>query len=145
MTMIATFETKGLGDEKAPVRLDGAARGAPAAILRLEAAMVLALASAAYARLGEGWVMFAILFLVPDLSMLGYFAGRRIGAAAYNAGHSYLIPATLCAGGLVTGQAMVTSIGLIWVAHIGFDRLLGYGLKYAGGFGQTHLGVKGRG
>jgi hypothetical protein len=122
-----------------------AASGAPAMLLRLEGAAAFALSLAAYARLGEGWVIFAVLFLVPDLSMLGYFAGRRVGAAAYNAAHTYLVPAALCAAGLALGQAMMTAIGLIWVAHIGLDRMLGYGLKYSTAFGHTHLGMKGRG
>ena len=121
----------------------GAATGAPALILRLEAAAVLALALAAYARAGQGWLVFAVLFLVPDLSMLGYFAGRRLGAIAYNVGHSYLVPLVLGATGLVIGQPFLVSIALIWIAHIGFDRLLGYGLKYATAFGHTHLGMKG--
>jgi hypothetical protein len=31
-------------------------------------------------------------------------------------------------------------MALIWLAHIGMDRMLGYGLKYSGGFKDTHLG-----
>jgi hypothetical protein len=144
MTTIATFEPTGRVQRQYPARTDGAASGAPALILRLEAAMVLVLSLAAYARMGQGWVLFAVLFLVPDLSMLGYLAGKRIGAAAYNAAHSYLLPAVLCAIGLTMGQASLTGVGLIWVAHIGFDRMLGYGLKYGTAFGHTHLGVKDR-
>jgi hypothetical protein len=143
MTTIPLIDLQDLGQRPTAARTDGAANGPPALILRLEAALAMALSLAAYARIGEGWVLFAVLFLVPDLSMLGYLGGRRIGAAAYNVGHSYLMPATLCAIGLVSGQAMLTSVGLIWVAHIGFDRLLGYGLKYSTAFGHTHLGAKG--
>jgi hypothetical protein len=36
------------------------------------------------------------------------------------------------------------SLATIWIAHIGFDRALGYGLKYGSGFTHTHLGRIGR-
>lgn len=143
MTTMTTFAVPRRAYGRASARADGAVNGAPALILRLEAAMALALSVAAYARVGEGWPLFAVLFLVPDLSMLGYLAGRRLGAAGYNAAHSYLVPALVCAGSLWFGQAMLTAVGLIWIAHVAFDRLLGYGLKYAMAFGHTHLGAKG--
>ena len=122
----------------------GAVDGAPGAILRLEAAVALAAAMAAYALVGSGWMVFALLFLVPDLSMLGYLAGRGIGALAYNLGHSYVLPMALGALGIVMSRHLPLSLALIWVAHIGFDRLLGYGLKYADAFGHTHLGMVGK-
>lgn len=136
----ASERTSAHGEAPASV---GAATGVPALILRLEAAAVLALALAAYARAGQGWLVFAALFLVPDLSMLGYLGGRRLGAIAYNIGHSYLVPVALGATGLMIGQPFLVSIALIWIAHIGFDRLLGYGLKYQTAFGHTHLSAKG--
>ena len=123
--------------------IEGAALGAPAVVLRLEGALAMTAAAVAYAQVGQGWLVFAALFLVPDLSMLGYLAGRRIGATAYNAGHSYLLPAALGAAGMAGHLPMLVGAALIWVAHIGFDRMLGYGLKYASGFGDTHLGRKG--
>ena len=122
----------------------GFATGAPRMILRLEGAAVLAASVAGYAALGGGWGMFALLFLAPDLSMLGYFGGRRLGAAAYNLGHSYASPAILAACGLGLAQPQLLPLALIWCAHIGFDRLLGYGLKYADAFGHTHLGLVGK-
>jgi hypothetical protein len=118
----------------------GQAVGGPKALLRLEGGVVLAAATAAYAQTDGGWLLFALLFLVPDVSMLGYLAGRRIGAFGYNLGHSYLGPAALAAYGLWSAAPLCVSIALIWVAHIGFDRLMGYGLKYATGFKHTHLG-----
>ena len=122
----------------------GATRGATATLLRLEGLLVLGVAVAVFHALGGGWLMFAVLFLVPDLSMLGYLAGPRIGAACYKAGHSYLGPALLGAAGLYMSAPLIQQIAAIWVAHVGFDRALGYGLKYAEGFGFTHLGFKGR-
>jgi hypothetical protein len=123
---------------------EGVVTAAPKAILRLEGAAVLAAASAAYAQVGTGWVLFALLFLVPDVSMLGYLIGRRFGAVTYNLGHSYILPVTLGALGVVLSQPLSVALSLIWVAHIGFDRMLGYGLKYTTAFGHTHLGVVGK-
>lgn len=139
-TVTAAFDAQSLGHRHVHAQAVGAATGTPRLILRLEAASVMVAALAAYARVGEGWLTFAVLFLVPDLSMLGYLGGRKLGAAAYNAGHSYLLPAALGAIGLGLSQPPLVGIALIWIAHIGFDRLLGYGLKYPTAFGHTHLG-----
>ena len=144
MSVIATFDRAAsparLVADTPPVGASGAAR----AILRLEGAAALTAALAAYAHWGPGWGVFALLFLVPDLSMLGYLAGPRVGAAAYNAGHSSLGPAILAAAGLMAPAPLATAAALVWVVHIGFDRLLGYGLKYPTAFGHTHLGAIGR-
>ena len=121
----------------------GIVAGAPQMLLRLEAAAALAAASFAYSRLGGHWLPFAALFLLPDLSMLGYLAGRRVGAVCYNAGHSYLGPAALGALGISLNVSALLCFACIWCAHIGFDRLLGYGLKYGTSFSDTHLGRRG--
>jgi len=123
----------------------GEVEGAPRLLLRLEGAAALAGAAAAYARLGGGWGLFALLFLAPDLAMLGYLVSRRAGAAWYNAAHSYVGPALLAALGATDGAHGLLLVACIWAAHIGFDRVLGYGLKYGSGFGDTHLGRGGRG
>ncbi len=85
-------------------------------------------------------MQFTLLFLVPDIFMLGYLAGPRIGAALYNAGHSYLGPLILAGVGSLANAQMPLLIALIWGAHIGIDRAIGYGLKYGSGFKDTHLG-----
>ena len=120
------------------------AAGGVRQVLRIEAAAILAGALWAYSRLDLGWPMFALLFLVPDLSMLGYLAGKRIGAASYNLAHSYATPAILAAIALALHAQAALPVLLIWAAHIAFDRLLGYGLKYATAFGDTHLGRVGK-
>lgn len=117
----------------------GAVLGAPRALLRLEGATLLALAIAAFGHLGHGWGLFAAMFFAPDLAMLGYLAGARAGAAAYNATHTLLGPAALAALAHATHHSHLGALALIWAAHIGFDRLLGYGLKYESAFGHTHL------
>lgn len=117
----------------------GVVSGAPRVLLRLEGAVVLAASALAYAHVGGGWAMFVVLFLVPDIFMPGYLAGPRIGAMVYNLGHATIAPAALAACGLGIGHPLAVEIALIWVAHIGFDRLLGFGLKYPTAFAHTHL------
>lgn len=113
-------------------------------LLRLEGLAVLAAALLAYAELGAGWGAFALLFLLPDVSLLGFLVGPRVGASAYNAAHSYLGPIVLLAIGAWGEAPAALAAGLVWCAHIGFDRLLGFGLHAASGFGATHLGRIGR-
>jgi len=119
----------------------------PAAIvatLRLEGFAACALAIFAYAHAGQSWIMFAFLFLSPDLSMIGYLMGPRNGAAIYNLFHSYAGPAILWFAGLALDNRIAMAVALIWFAHIGFDRMLGYGLKFTTSFKHTHLGAIGR-
>jgi len=123
---------------------DGFVLGGPGRVLRAEGLAVLALTVYGFHAIGGSWGWFAALFLTPDLSMLGYLAGRRVGAIAYNSAHSYLGPALLGAAGLALSAPLPTQLALIWAAHIGFDRALGYGLKYPTAFGHTHLGPAGR-
>jgi hypothetical protein len=111
--------------------------------LRAEGLAMLAAATALYAHAGHSGWLFATLFLVPDLSLLGYLAGPRAGAIIYNSAHSLLGPLALGLGAVLAAPAL-GAYALIWLAHIGFDRALGYGLKYATAFGHTHLGRIGR-
>ena len=90
------------------------------------------------------WWIYVPLFFVPDLSFVAYLSGPRLGAFVYNAAHSYIAPMAIMTGGFATAAPLVLSIAMIWLAHIGFDRALGYGLKYASGFGFTHLGRIGK-
>jgi uncharacterized protein DUF4260 len=113
-------------------------------ILRFEGLAVAALTAVLYARTGASWWLFAALWLVPDLSMLGYLAGRFWGARVYNSIHAYATPVTLAVCALALGAQGLLPIALIWANHIAVDRLLGFGLKYTAGFGWTHLGPIGR-
>ncbi len=123
----------------------GPAATAPAARwLRVEGAVALAAAVAAYGFLDASWWLFAALFLVPDVGMLGYLAGPRAAALAYNLAHTTVLPALLAGLALTFGWTAVLPVAAIWVAHIGFDRMLGYGLKLPSGFHDTHLGRTGR-
>lgn len=112
--------------------------------VRLEWVAAAAAAIIFYAMSGVSWWLFALLILAPDLSMLGYLAGPRAGAIAYNALHILIVPLVLALAGRLLGNSTVTAIALIWIAHIAIDRALGYGLKLSTGFQDTHLGRIGR-
>lgn len=116
----------------------------PIAIQRIEGATLLVLAVVVFAMSDLSWWWLALLLLVPDVSMLGYLGGATSGAAFYNLGHTLVWPAALLAWGLPTDRPWVLAIGAIWLAHIGMDRALGYGLKLPDGFTHTHLGLIGR-
>lgn len=112
---------------------------APRVLLHLEGLVVLVVACAFYRELGASWIKFAALFLAPDLSMVGYLWGKKAGTRMYNSVHTYVGPFLLWLAGYFGSQPALTSLCLIWIAHIGFDRLLGYGFKYESGFKDTHL------
>jgi hypothetical protein len=123
---------------------EGAVVGAPLRWLRLEGAVLLAGSLLAYSSTGRAWWLVPLALLVPDLSMIGYLVGTRIGARAYNVAHATPIPAVVVAVGWWQDTSLVLALGLIWIAHIGVDRLVGYGLKYGDHFQHTHLGRIGR-
>ncbi len=122
----------------------GKSGGAVVRMLRGEGLVELLALLAAYSRFGQGWWLFAALFLAPDVAMLGYLAGPRVGAACYNAVHVIVGPVLLGAAALAAGWPLGLSLALIWAAHVQFDRALGYGLKFSTRFGDTHLGGIGR-
>lgn len=117
----------------------GHATGAIRALLQIEGAVIGAAAVALYASIDATWWLFSALILAPDLAIVGYGLGKRIGALAYNITHSYVLPFGLGALGLWGGIDLALPLAAIWTAHIGFDRALGYGLKYAEGFKHTNI------
>lgn len=122
----------------------GETTGTVRVMLRLEGLCVFVAASVIYSKFGHGWGTFALFFLTPDLSLFGYLAGPKVGAISYNLAHSYSGAVVCLVVGVIFPAPTILCIGLIWCAHIGFDRALGYGLKYSDGFGFTHLGRIGR-
>jgi len=121
-----------------------AVAGTPRLLLRLEGLALLAAATWVFAQTGQSWWLYAILFFAPDLSFAAYAAGPRTGAIVYNALHSTIGAALLGSAGLLLEHPLLLSLAAIWAAHVGFDRVMGYGLKYATAFGDTHLGRIGR-
>ena len=127
-----------------PTTLPPAAEAPTTRWLRAEGLALGALAIWGYALTDASWGLFAALALAPDLGMLGYLAGPRVGAWTYNAVHTTLAPAALAGLASLAGWTWGLPVALVWAAHIGLDRALGYGLKRPEGFGATHLGRVGR-
>ncbi|NGP18301.1 DUF4260 domain-containing protein [Devosia aurantiaca] len=121
-----------------------AATGSIRTLLRFEGLSLLAFAVAIYFIFGGNPWLFALSFFAPDLSFIAYRFGPRAGAIAYNAVHSYPLPLLLAGLGWLSGTPLLWQIALILAAHIGLDRSLGYGLKFAASFNQTHLGPVGK-
>jgi hypothetical protein len=111
----------------------------PGILLRVEGACVFALSLFCYWSTGARWWVLVLLFLWPDLFMLGYLISVRVGSAAYNIVHTYILPLALAGVSLSQHDARLWAFALIWFAHIGADRALGYGLKYPTFFKDTHL------
>lgn len=128
----------------AAVPPDGTVTGTPRRWLRLEGAVLLAGCLIAYSATRQTWWLVPLTILLPDLLMVGYLGGTRLGAQLYNTAHSTLLPAVMTGLGWWQSKPLVVALGLIWLAHIGIDRLLGYGLKYADHFQHAHLGHLGQ-
>jgi Domain of unknown function (DUF4260) len=116
----------------------------PVTLQRLEGLVLCSGGIYAWFALGGTWWLFLLLLLTPDVSMLGYLVNVRVGAALYNLIHSYPLPALILAVGLWLNLPVLTFAGVLVLAHIGWDRILGYGLKLPSGFKDTHLGRIGR-
>jgi hypothetical protein len=117
----------------------GTVQGQVMSWLRAEGLCVMLLALWMYGQLNYSWVVLAVFFMAPDLSMLAYRQGTRFGSVVYNAAHSYVGPLLLAALAHKVDPALLQPV-LIWLAHIGFCRLGRFGLKYPDSFGHTHLG-----
>ena len=111
----------------------------PLPLLRLEGASVLVVSLLAYHWSHGSWVLFVLLFLLPDLSMIGYALNARLGAITYNRVQSYVGPLLLSVYAAGSDHQTLLKLSIIWIAHIGLDRMLGFGLKYPTRFQDTHL------
>jgi hypothetical protein len=111
--------------------------------LRAENVAILLIALYLYQSSGASWWTFLLLFLLPDLSMLGYALNKKIGAQLYNMGHSYAAPVAWF-GMAQINPLLGEEFAVIWLAHIALDRALGFGLKSTAGFRFTHLGYVGK-
>jgi hypothetical protein len=113
-------------------------------LLKLEELALTALAIYLFTLLDFAWWWLPLLFFMPDLSMIGYIAGPRVGAYTYNFVHHKAVAVTVYVIGAFTGTAGLQLAGVILLAHSSFDRVLGYGLKYPDAFSHTHLGMIGK-
>jgi hypothetical protein len=113
-------------------------------ILRLEGLVAFLVSLIVYGYASGDWLLLIPLLILPDLSILGYLRGPRVGAVLYNAVHNWAIAGIFVGAWLLTGQPALLIVGIALTAHVGADRLLGYGLKYPTSFQETHLGWIGR-
>jgi hypothetical protein len=111
---------------------------------KLEGLVIFGSALLTFDVVSGAWLAFILLLLVPDVSMVGYLLNKKVGAVIYNTGHSLVLPLLFLTFGFLYQQQLAVVAGLIWLAHIGIDRMLGYGLKEASGFKHTHLGRIGK-
>ena len=123
-----------------PSPLLGSVIGGPKALLRVEGAVLFAASIAVFSAQEQHWWLYPGLLLVPDIFMLGYLRNTKLGSITYNLGHSYPAAALITALGFISGSSITIAFGAIWFGHIGWDRMLGYGLKYGTSFKHTHLG-----
>ena len=113
-------------------------------LLKTEELAEMLLAAFVFAHLPYAWWVLPATFLLPDLSMLGYLAGPRVGAASYNLLHHKALAIAVGVAGWLLGQPVLVLAGTVLLFHSAFDRLLGYGLKYGTSFQDTHLGGVGK-
>jgi hypothetical protein len=112
--------------------------------LRAEGLATFGAGLAGFLFLGLPWWAFLLLLIVPDVSMVGYLRGPRVGAVLYNVAHDLATGIAIAGAGLAIGSVPVAAAGAILVAHSGMDRMAGYGLKLPSSFKDTHLGRIGR-
>ena len=122
----------------------GGGTGRPRTWLRVEGLALLAAALVAFAFTGQTWWLLPTTLLLPDLAAVGYLASARTGAFAYNLTHTTSLPLALLGVGLWQAQHLAVAMALVWLAHIGMDRALFYGLKHDDDFRHTHLGWHGQ-
>jgi len=122
-----------------PVKASAMAISGPAIFLRLEGLVILSGGLFLYAQTGYSWLLFGLLLLAPDLAMVPYLINPRIGSLSYNLVHTYALPLTLAVAAYYWQWSLPLALALIWLTHIGMDRMVGYGLKYRDNFKHTHL------
>ena len=112
----------------------------PVTLQRFEGFLIFIASLYFYLHLNFNFIWFIVLLLSIDVFMIGYLFNKVTGAYIYNLGHVFIIPALILIFSAVTDTRLLIAVGLIWSAHIGMDRALGYGLKFSTGFQDTHLG-----
>lgn len=106
---------------------------------RLEGLAIFVATIVLFAHNGCSWWVYAIAVAAPDIAIAGYAFGTRIGATIYNTVHLFVWPVALGTFSFLQGRATLVGVALAWASHIGIDRALGFGLKFADDFKHTHL------
>lgn len=112
-------------------------------ILKLEEAAMFALSIYVLTLIDThfSWWLYPILYLAPDISMIGYLGGNKAGALLYNIGHSKTLAIVIAIAGILLSNDIILISGVILFGHSAMDRIFGFGLKLNDGFKHTHLGV----
>jgi hypothetical protein len=108
-------------------------------LIKLEELFMFALSIFFFAKLDYAWWWYPLFIFAPDLSMLGYLGGARLGALTYNFVHHKALGIAIFLVGTIFANQPVQLTGLILFGHSSMDRVLGYGLKYQDSFQHTHL------
>jgi hypothetical protein len=109
-------------------------------LLKLEYLALVCLSIFLFSLLPYPWWLYLVLFLTPDIGMIGYLINTRIGAFTYNLTHLIFIGIGLYLIGSFMSAPLLQLIGVVMLGHSNFDRILGFGLKHADSFKHTHLG-----
>ena len=112
-------------------------------LIKLEEVFMFGLSIFLFSRLDYAWWWYPLLIFAPDLSMIGYLGGTKLGAAVYNFVHHKAVGISVFVLGIILVSQPLQLIGLILFGHSSMDRILGYGLKYPDAFEHTHLGMIG--
>ncbi len=113
-------------------------------LIKLEEAAMLGLSIYVLSFLQAEWWWYLILFIGPEISMLGYLGGNKAGAACYNLFHHKGVGIAFFITGLSLPHLLIQVIGIVLFGHSSLDRMFGYGLKTTEGFKYTHLGLIGK-
>jgi hypothetical protein len=107
--------------------------------LRLEGLAALVLGVALYVRLGGDWLWLVPLLVAADLSLVGYLGGPRLGSVIYNLGHNWVIGLAALGLGAWLAIPVLQLVGAMLIAHVGMDRVIGFGLRHPDDEKRTHL------
>ncbi len=113
-------------------------------VIRLEEFGIFLFSIYLFTALDYAWWLFPLLLLTPDISMLGYLGGTRLGAVIYNIFHFRALALLFFVVGQVVSLPIISLIGVMLFAHSSLDRAFGYGLKLSDSFQNTHLGRIGK-
>ena len=116
----------------------------PIALRRMEALMIFSVGLLLYHTSAYNWLLFAVLFFLPDAGAIGYLKSHKLGSTMYNLTHWLVWPLLLVTWAVWQDHTTAKMVGLIWITHIGFDRMLGWGFKTGGSFYETDMGLKKR-
>lgn len=116
-------------------------------LLKLEEAAIFGLCIFILISLEAPWWVYLLIAVGPDIAMVGYFFGNRVGADSYNFFHHKGVAIVVFGIGLLLNNPasdIVSTAGIILFGHSSMDRMIGYGLKLNKGFKYTHLGIIGK-